>query len=164
MPLSKMIVGGLLGGWLGLEVAKSRLGIESKTGDLFVWPLALGLSLGRLGCFLTGLADHTYGLPTTLPWGVDFGDHVLRHPTQMYEMIFVLLMTLVVQRRQDLPPGGRFRLWMAAYLGFRFLSDWLKPVLHLYAGLSAIQWASLLGLIYSLYSLRHLSRLEVAHG
>jgi len=37
-------------------------------------PLAVGIAVGRIGCFLTGLDDHTYGLPTTLPWAVDFGD------------------------------------------------------------------------------------------
>ena len=41
-----------------------------------VWPIAVGLGLGRVGCFLAGLHDDTVGLPTVLPWGVDFGDGV----------------------------------------------------------------------------------------
>ena len=41
--------------------------------------------LGRIGCFLAGLADMTYGTPTTLPWGRDFGDGIGRHPVQLYE-------------------------------------------------------------------------------
>jgi hypothetical protein len=33
-----------------------------------------------VGCFLTGLSDRTYGTPTPLPWGIDFGDGIPRHP------------------------------------------------------------------------------------
>lgn len=154
IPPGKTIVGGLLGGWIGIEFAKWKLGIQNKTGDAYIWPLALGLMLGRVGCFLTGLQDNTHGLPIHLPWAVNFGDGVLRHPTQLYEIIFVLLLTLIIHLSfwDREPTGSRFRLWMTAYLGFRFVSDWIKPVMHLYLGLSAIQWACLLGLIWSLYS------------
>src|SRR5438874_12139973 len=88
----KTIVGGLLGGWLGVEITKSRLKITRSTGDLFVFPLIFGMSVGRIGCFLTGLPDHTYGTPTTLPWGIDFGDAIPRHPTQLYEIAFLILL------------------------------------------------------------------------
>src|SRR5207247_4937631 len=89
----KTIVGGLLGGWIGVEIVKNRLGITRSTGDLFVFPLIFGMAVGRIGCFLTGLEDHTHGVATSLPWGVDFGDGVRRHPTQLYEiaaLIFIL--------------------------------------------------------------------------
>jgi prolipoprotein diacylglyceryltransferase len=48
--------------------------------------------VGRIGCFLTGLADNTYGTPTGLPWGVDFGDRIHRHPTQLYEIAFLMIL------------------------------------------------------------------------
>jgi prolipoprotein diacylglyceryltransferase len=48
-------------------------------------PLAIGIAVGRLGCFFAGLDDFTYGTPTTLPWGHDFGDGIARHPVQLYE-------------------------------------------------------------------------------
>jgi len=82
-PGGKTIVGGLLGGWLAVEIMKLVLGIRSRTGDLFAIPLCLGIAIGRIGCFTAGLADDTYGTATTLPWGVDFGDGVRRHPTQL---------------------------------------------------------------------------------
>ena len=63
-----------------------------------VWPIAVGLAIGRVGCFLAGLHDDTYGLPTALPWGVDFGDGTPRHPTQLYEIAVVLPLGWALRR------------------------------------------------------------------
>ncbi len=114
----KSIVGGLLGGLVAVEFAKRRLGIVGSTGDAFVLPLAVGMSIGRVGCFLAGLADHTFGLPTSLPWGVDFGDGLPRHPTQLYEIAFLVIWTCLLwpRRRQMTQPGDAFRLFLAGYL------------------------------------------------
>jgi hypothetical protein len=143
-----------LGGWLGIEMVKIGLQIRQRTGDVYLLPMALGLSLGRVGCFLTGLSDGTHGNPSFLPWAVDFGDGIPRHPSQLYESLFVLIWGLALYfglfRVQS--PGSRFRLFMAGYLLFRFGSEWLKPVMMIYGGLSAIAWASLLGAVYCLIS------------
>ncbi|MGH7625059.1 MAG: prolipoprotein diacylglyceryl transferase [Gemmatimonadaceae bacterium] len=89
----KTIVGGLAGGFLAVEMVKRHVGITRRTGDLFAVPLCIGMAVGRIGCFLSGLADSTYGTPSSLPWAVDFGDGVPRHPTQLYELIFLLAAT-----------------------------------------------------------------------
>lgn len=160
----KTIVGGLLGGWAGIEIAKKRLGLTRSTGDLFVWPLALGTAIGRVGCFLTGLADHTHGIATSLPWGVDFGDGIARHPTQLYESVFVLALAGVIwlgTRSRNLPAGFRFRLYFAGYFAFRFLIEFLKPRETPIAGLSAIQLASLAGLVLALATLRRLTPAQI---
>jgi prolipoprotein diacylglyceryltransferase len=152
----KTIVGGLLGGWVGVEVAKKFLGIARSTGDLFVFPLIFGMSVGRIGCFLTGLEDHTYGVATSLPWGVDFGDGVRRHPTQLYEIGFlVLLAAALIMRRRAWPweNGRMFRWFMLAYLGWRFMVDFIKPREVRFAELSAIQLASLAGTAVCVVSL-----------
>jgi prolipoprotein diacylglyceryltransferase len=143
----KTIVGGLLGGWLAVELAKLLLHVRSRTGDLYAVPLCLGIAIGRIGCFLAGLADDTYGTATTLPWGVDFGDGIRRHPTQLYELVFLLLLAgaLTVYARRPHPQGQMFRIFMAAYLAWRFVVDFIKPQPHL-GGLDIIQWACLLGL------------------
>jgi len=143
----KTIVGGLIGGWVGVEIAKKRLGITRRTGDLYVFPLVVGMCIGRVGCFLTGLPDHTYGVETALPWGVDFADGVPRHPTQLYEIAFLLLLGLLILLRMRRPwtEGELFRLFMLAYLGFRFAIEFIKPRFTGYMGLSAIQWACAAG-------------------
>lgn len=150
MP-GQSIVGGLLGGLLGVEAAKALSGQTRSTGDAMVWPLAVGLVLGRVGCFLAGLHDDTFGLPTTLPWGLDFGDGVPRHPTQLYDAAVVLALAAAVHGRFPLRPGLAFKGFLAGYLAWRWFIDGFKPVPHAYAlGWSGIQWVCALALaVYS---------------
>jgi prolipoprotein diacylglyceryltransferase len=143
----KTIVGGLLGGWAGVEIAKWKLRVKHSTGDLFVFPLILGMCIGRVGCFLTGLPDKTYGVHTSLPWGVDFGDGP-RHPTQIYEIVFLIALGAVLWwRGAPRYAGERWRMFMLGYLGFRFVIEFIKPRFDPYVGLSAIQVASLAGAV-----------------
>ena len=144
----KTVVGALLGGLVGVEVTKKRIGVQQSTGDRFVEPLIIGMAIGRIGCFLTGLSDRTYGTVTRLPWGVDFGDGLLRHPTQLYEVVFLMGLLLVLKARRWPRSGDAFKLFMIAYLLFRFAIDFIKPDFHPIWNLSAIQIACLLGLVY----------------
>ena len=149
----KSIVGALLGGLVGVEWTKSVAGIRESSGDAFVRPLAFGMMIGRVGCFLAGLPDHTYGNPTTLPWGVDFGDGIARHPTQIYEILFLALWlwTLETLAPRLQRSGDRFRLFMAGYLLFRLIVDAIKPVPYAYPfGLCGIQLLCIAGLTYYL--------------
>ncbi len=150
IPQGKTVVGALLGGLLGVELTKSWIGLTQSTGDAFVYPLLAGTAVGRIGCFLTGLSDRTYGIATTLPWGIDFGDGILRHPTQLYEVVFLILLALLIgwRSQSSYRSGELFQIYLAAYLGFRFCMDFLKPDFHPFLGISAIQLACLLGLLY----------------
>jgi phosphatidylglycerol---prolipoprotein diacylglyceryl transferase len=94
----KTIVGALAFGLIAVELMKRSIGLRTSTGDLYAIPLALGIAIGRVGCFFTGLADNTYGTPTNLPWAIDFGDGIPRHPTQLYEIAFLLLLIPVLYR------------------------------------------------------------------
>jgi phosphatidylglycerol:prolipoprotein diacylglycerol transferase len=156
----KTVVGALLGGLIGVEVTKKLIGVKQSTGDAFVYPLIAGTAIGRVGCFLTGLSDRTYGVATTLPWSIDFGDGISRHPTQLYEVGFLLALILFLQirRRYHYQSGDLFKFYMIAYLGFRLLIDFIKPDFHPFLGLSAIQIACLLGLLYYHRTIPHLLR------
>ena len=148
----KTIVGGLLGGWIAVELVKRLLSIRSRTGDLFAVPLALGIAIGRIGCLLAGIADDTYGLPTRSAFfthylSIDLGDGIPRHPVQIYEIAFLLALALVLHQlsRRPHPQGLLFRLFLFSYLAWRLLIDTLKPQ-PLFHGLSPIQWSCALAL------------------
>jgi phosphatidylglycerol---prolipoprotein diacylglyceryl transferase len=144
----KTLVGALLGGWIAVEGTKRWIGLRSSTGDLFVIPLAFGIAVGRIGCFLSGLADGTYGTPTTLPWGVDLGDGVLRHPAALYESAFMILFgAWLFQIAPRLERGRLFTAFIAGYLFFRLVIDFVKPGVTTALGLTAIQLACVAGLV-----------------
>jgi phosphatidylglycerol---prolipoprotein diacylglyceryl transferase len=150
----KTIVGGLLGGLIGVETAKKLIGWKRSTGDDFVLPLTVGMMIGRMGCFLTGLDDHTYGVETTWITGVDFGDGINRHPTQLYEIVFLGILLLVLYKLKRNSTGWEgllFQLFMLGYLGFRLMIDFIKPTPHPFWGLNNIQIASLLGIAYYIW-------------
>ena len=144
------VVGGLLGGWLGVEIGKKIGGITSRTGDDFVAPILLGLVIGRTGCFVAGLYDGTYGVHTALPWGVDFGDGA-RHPTQLYEWLAALIALITLPKWRQYfahEQGLSFRVLMFGYLLWRLIIDSIKPVpAGWWLGMSGIQWVCLFALL-----------------
>lgn len=158
----KTIVGGLLGGLIGVELAKKLIGWTRSTGDDFVFPLIVGMCIGRIGCFLTGLSDHTHGIETTWFTGVDFGDGVPRHPTQLYEIFFLIVLGAVIgeiKRRKAMSwEGFLFQLFMLGYLAFRLLIDFIKPTPHPYFIFNNIQVACILGIFYYALLIRKLRR------
>jgi prolipoprotein diacylglyceryltransferase len=151
----KTIVGGLLGGWAGVEIAKRFAGIRQSTGDAMVFPLILGMAVGRVGCFLTGLSDHTCGNLTNVPWAIDFGDGP-RHPAQLYDIaaLAVIGAALAIRAKNRHRPGALFRLFIASYCVYRFGVEFLKPSWKPYACLSAIQLACAIGAAVSIWSLK----------
>lgn len=139
------IVGGLLGGWMGVELGKWLSGWQApRTGDDFVPAILSGILVGRVGCFVSGLNDGTYGLPTGMPWGIDLGDGIPRHLAPLYEWVLALAALLTWQcwsRALAHTQGLAFRCWMLGYMLWRLGIDALKPVPYAYwGGLSGIQW------------------------
>jgi phosphatidylglycerol:prolipoprotein diacylglycerol transferase len=125
----KTIMCGIVGGYFGVELAKWTLDIRIKTGDTFAVPVAVGVAIGRLACFIGGCC---YGTPTSLPWGVCFshsGDTLPRHPTQLYEAAFHLAMAglLWALQQRGLFRGQLIKLYILLYLGYRFLTEFIRP-------------------------------------
>jgi phosphatidylglycerol:prolipoprotein diacylglycerol transferase len=148
---NRTVVGGLLGGLFGVELTKKFIGVRTSSGDLFTFPLILGMMVGRVGCLLGGLEDNTFGVATDLPWGLDLGDGVKRHPTNLYEILWLAViwsLLLSLEKRWTLANGARFKLFMVLYLAFRFAVEFIKPLPIIALGLSSIQWACVAGLLY----------------
>jgi len=109
--------------------------------------LAVGHAVGRIGCFLVG---DDYGRPSDLPWAVAFPQglpptDVPVHPTQLYELLWLLPLAWVLWRlrRAGVSDRGVLGLYLAgAGLG-RFLIEFLRINTRVALGLTVAHWASL---------------------
>ena len=107
--------------------------------------------IGRVGCFGMGVHEETYGTVSNLPWAMDLGDGLYRHPVTLYEIAFLAILWIVMkqlEKKSSFASGGRFKIFMIAYLIFRFMLDFIKPHYTLPLGISVIQLTSLAGLFY----------------
>jgi phosphatidylglycerol:prolipoprotein diacylglycerol transferase len=120
----KTLVGGLIGGYLGVVIAKRSLKFSRSTGDLFAPGLALGIAIGRIGCLFNGCC---YGTASNLPWAVRF-EGILRHPTQIYESVFCFFLFLYLWRIRTRikREGDLFKIFLLLYAYFRFWIEFLR--------------------------------------
>ncbi len=156
--IAKSMIGGVFGAIVAAEIFKYYSGIRQSTGLYFVPGLILLIAVGRVGCFLAGLPDFTYGTETNLPWGVDFGDGILRHPVQLYESISLAVLLAVIlghyPRRPSFWQRQGFYIFVLVYAGQRFAWEFIKPYPILLAGLNLFHWLSLSLMLYALYMLK----------
>lgn len=151
------IVGGLTFGLIGVELAKKIIGHKESTGDLIVFPLILAIIIGRIGCFLTGIHEETYGLPTDSIFGMHLGDEYLRHPVALYEIVFLIFLWFelkMISRKNKYVSGFIFQLFMLSYFSFRFLLDFIKPRVEIIWNLGTIQLVCLSVIIYYIYKIK----------
>jgi prolipoprotein diacylglyceryltransferase len=143
-------MGGLFGGLLGVEIAKKIIGEKTSSGDLFTFPIIVGVAIGRVGCLLMGVKEFTYGTETSFFTGMDLGDGLKRHPISLYEIIFLILLFLVLKKikKLSLENGELFKFFMISYFGFMFIIEFLKPNVFYTMGLSSIQWLCIICFIY----------------
>ena len=152
----KSIVGGLIGGYIGVIIGKMILNIKEKRfGNQIAPAIALGMAIGRIGCFLTGCC---FGIETSLPIGIDFGDGVNRIPTQLIEMTFCLILFGYLFYKQKskkvLQPGILFYDLILYYFIFRFLIEFVRGTEKNILFLSIYQIISILGIIYIVFKIK----------
>ncbi|HUH07511.1 MAG TPA: prolipoprotein diacylglyceryl transferase family protein [Egibacteraceae bacterium] len=147
----RSILGGLAGAYLGAVLTKRLVGYRAKTGDLFAPAVALGMAVGRWGCFLT----EQIGTPTRLPWGISVSPEIAAqipncphcetgaamHPSFLYEIAFhaVMFGALLWLRPRVRTPGELLKIYLLAYALFRFAVEFVRGNPAMWAGLSASQ-------------------------
>tara|TARA_Y100001970_G_scaffold11564_1_gene13346 strand:+ start:782 stop:1573 length:792 start_codon:yes stop_codon:yes gene_type:complete len=141
----KTVVGGIAGGFLGVEIAKKKIGYRHSTGDAFALAIPLGHAVGRVGCLLGGCC---YGTICDLPWAITYPEgsllYVIQvskglipetanaslsvHPTPVYEIVFNLgLFAFFYMKRGTYKiRGSMFRLYLVAYGSMRILEEFIR--------------------------------------
>ena len=144
----------LFGGIAGVELWKAFKRRGGSTGVVYVVPLSVGMILGRIGCQFAGLADMTYGAPTSLPWGWDLLC-IARHPSPLYELlamsVFLGGFFAWFRRAPQSVAAVGFYVFVAWYAAQRFLIEFTKPYGDLFLGLDLFQIGALPLFGYALY-------------
>lgn len=168
----KTILGGIIGLYAGLLLAKSFLNFKQPVLDNFAIALPVAMAISRVGCLMAGCC---YGTPTDLPWGISYDTHSMAyhthlshglidphsfnslaiHPVQLYQVIGCLLIALIVwmSRNKWKANGSLFIFSVLCYAILRFLVEFVRDpassfVLNeQYYGLKAIQWVLIAFLI-----------------
>lgn len=101
--------------------------------DALAPALLIGLFIGEIGQFLGGSG---YGNETSLPWGVTFESAAVKytvpiHPTQIYAMIYLIVILWIVQKLIKTHPfmkeaGMRALVTTVLLSGFRFCEEFLR--------------------------------------
>jgi len=134
----RALLGGLIFGWIGVEIAKRSLGIRRSTGDHFALALPAGEAVGRLGCHFGGCC---YGAICDLPWAIE-QQGAMRHPAQLYSAASAgtLFLTLCWLRPRVPREGDLFRLYLVGFGATRFVLEFFRWRENLLLGLSPMQW------------------------
>ncbi len=157
LGFAKSMLGGIFGAIIAGELFKYFTGIQQSTGFFFIPGLTLLIVIGRIGCFLTGLDDYTYGVATQRIWGVDFGDGVLRHPVQLYEslsmLVFLIFLLISYPKKVIFWQQKGFYIFILVYVFQRFIWEFLKPYPTLLINLNLFHLLALSMMAYALIML-----------
>lgn len=103
--------------------------------DVIIPATILGLAIGHLGTFFEGT---NYGIPTSLPWGVNFESPSIKyavpiHPTQIYAFLYssIIFASLIHLKHSE-----KFKIFhkdgaigltgVSIYLLFKFLEEFIR--------------------------------------
>jgi phosphatidylglycerol:prolipoprotein diacylglycerol transferase len=138
----RSIVGALIFGLLGAELAKPLVHYSLPPNDRFAAVLPFTFAVGRVGCLISGCCR---GTPTSSPLAIAYGDGIPRHPVQFYEILFHVLAGCVgiLLVRKKLLRGCVFSLYLIAYGAFRLVTETIRETPQSFGLFSTYQWLSL---------------------
>ncbi|HVT12726.1 MAG TPA: prolipoprotein diacylglyceryl transferase family protein [Fimbriimonadaceae bacterium] len=156
----RALFGGMVCGWIAVEIAKRRLGIRRSTGDLFALALPAGEAVGRIGCYFNGCC---YGTTCDEPWAV-YQHGAMRHPAQLYSsvtaaLIFVGLLWI---KKRIAREGDLFKLYLLAFGASRFVLEFYRQNDTYWFGLTPMQWFCLDLILFGVVALARARRQVLA--
>lgn len=147
------VLGATLGVWIYSKFSKLPFGYLV---DLVAPGIILAQAIGRVGCTINGCC---YGLPTSLPWSVVYTHPesyaplgVAVHPTQVYEIIFCLMVFVVLLRLRGhfKPDGSLFLIYLSLYSLWRIGIDFIRDGTPFLFGLHQAQAISIVVLLIAI--------------
>jgi prolipoprotein diacylglyceryl transferase len=157
------IFGSLLGGAVGAWIGSRQSGIRFWSfADALAPAMLIAQAVGRVGNWFN---HELYGLPTTLPWGLEIEStnaafpiglpvDTLFHPTFLYEIIWNLAgvaAILLLERRLNLRWGKAFGVYLIWYgLGRTVFESIRVDPSEIFFGLRTNVWASLAAIVVGL--------------
>ena len=161
----KTVLGGIIGAFTGILLAKTLLRFNRPVLDTLAVGLPLAMAISRVGCLMAGCC---FGTPTNLPWGIQYdaaswvyqvhmaqglvhlhdGTSVPVHPAQLYQMAGCLLIAFLAWRSQKQwkSSGSQFLFSVLCYAVLRFFVEFVRaPETNFFTGqffwgLKTIQW------------------------
>jgi len=140
--------GGLIGGAVGVLLwAWWRGWLGWELLDTAAAPIAIGYTVGRIGCQVSG--DGDYGIESDLPWAMAYPEGTVPtdetvHPTPVYDTLTMGLATLVLWHLRDrFAPGVLFGLYLIITGAQRFLIELIRRNDSVVGGLTLAQLFSL---------------------
>lgn len=147
----------LLVGWWYTSRKKIHYG---KLANLLAPFVALGIAIGRIGCFLNGCC---YGKEAIPPWGFSFDGGLPVYPIQLWESGFCFLLFWILWRfREGRRDWELFLSFITGYSLIRFFTEFWRWGSILFLSLTLAQWVSLGVIIVSLIILRSLKKQDAA--
>lgn len=157
------IYGGLLGGALGAWIGANRSGIKFWSfADAVAPGILLAQGIGRWGNYFN---QELFGLPTTLPWGLEINPtnaafpvglppETLFHPTFLYESLWSLIgviILLALDKRLNLRWGTMFGAYLIYYSLGRVITENLRiDPSDIILGLRTNVWSAIGGAVVGL--------------
>jgi len=157
------IFGALLGGAVGAFIGTRLAGIRFWSfADALAPGLLLAQAMGRLGNWFN---HELFGLPTTLPWGLEISTDnlaypvglpagTLFHPTFLYEIVWNLVgvaVILILERKFRLRWGSAFGVYLIWYGVGRSVFESIRvDPSEIFFGLRTNVWAALLAIVLGL--------------
>ncbi len=138
----RSITGALILGFLFAEVAKPLVGYRMPPNDRFAALLPFTVALGRIGCLMAGCCR---GIPYDGWCSFRGTDGIERFPTQMLEVIFQLTVGIAFlgMVKRGMLFGRLFSLYLMAYGGFRFVTEFVRETPKSFGGISGYQILSI---------------------
>ena len=157
------IFGALLGGAVGAYIGSRMTGIRFWSfADALAPGMLLAQAMGRLGNYFN---NELFGLPTTLPWGLEISqdnpafpvglpEGTLFHPTFLYEIIWNLAgiaVILFLERKINLRWGKAFGVYLIWYgVGRSFFESIRVDPSEILLGIRTNVWAAFAAVIVGL--------------